>query len=264
MSAVLPEHLVDLPRLDRRCDTLGFAVGKSQNAIIAKLAARHLHPDDLRRVATAFRFGEAIPFDVDVAPSELDVPEDALEFARTAAGFWHSTLSPLHGALLAAAIANDGEMPAPRLIEKAVGRDGRPISPARRSSRRILDPRVAREVGRMMELTTKMGTARSSFFDRRGRNLLPVDVAGKTGSLSYRGGAGDPRPPAALVPTGAHLGYSWFVGYAPVSRPTVAFAVVLGNAAAWRIKAAFVARQLVAGYLGRPTEPRPMRAMAAR
>ncbi len=51
---------------------------------------------------------------------------DGLEFARTAAGFWHSTLSPLHGALLAAAIANRGEMPSPTLIERAVDRAGRP------------------------------------------------------------------------------------------------------------------------------------------
>lgn len=248
-SAVLPENLVDLPRLDRRCDTLAYAIGKSQNALIAKLAVRHLTPAGLGRMAAAFGFGAALPFDAPVDPSELDIPTDQLEFARAAAGFWHTSLSPLHGALLAATIANGGEMPAPRLIARAVAADGRPLPLPRRASRRVVDQAVALEVGRMMELTTSMGTARSGFHDRRGRRYLPVEVAGKTGTLFYRGQPQDPEPPAAVLPTGGHLGYSWFVGFAPAQRPRIAFAVAIGNGAPWRVRASFVARQLVEGYL---------------
>jgi cell division protein FtsI/penicillin-binding protein 2 len=101
----------------------------------------------------------------------------------------------------------------------------------------------------MMVLTTTMGTARRGFHDHRGMRYLPVEVAGKTGSLSYRGQPGDPPLPAALPPPGGYLGYSWFVGYAPADRPRIAFAVVVGNPAAWRIKATFVARRMVAEYL---------------
>jgi cell division protein FtsI/penicillin-binding protein 2 len=110
--------------IDRRCDTLAFGLGKSQNAIIAKLATRHLTAGELARVGRSFGFDESIPFELPIEPSHLDVPGDDLEFARTAAGFWHSTLSPMHGALLAAAIANRGEMPAPMLIDRAVDRAG--------------------------------------------------------------------------------------------------------------------------------------------
>jgi penicillin-binding protein A len=265
-SAVLLDNLVDAPRLDR-CDTLAYAIGKSQNALIAKLAVRHLTPAGLGRVASAFGFGAPLPFDAPVEPSELDVPTDRLEFARTAAGFWHSSLSPLHGALLAATIANDGEMPAPRLVARAVDRDGRPLPLGRRASRRVLDPAVAREVGRMMELTTTMGTARTGFRDRRGRPYLPIDVAGKTGTLFYRGQLGDPEPPAAVLPAGGHLGYSWFVGFAPAQRPRVAFAVAIGNPMPWRVRAHVVARRLVAEYLAAsapPSEARPTRLIASR
>ena len=108
VSAILADNLVDLPAIDRRCDTLAFGLGKSQNAIIAKLATRHLTAGDLARVGRSFGFDEAIPFELPVEPSHLEVPGDGLEFARTAAGFWHSTLSPMHGALLAATIANRG------------------------------------------------------------------------------------------------------------------------------------------------------------
>jgi cell division protein FtsI/penicillin-binding protein 2 len=187
-------------------------------------------------MAAAFGFGAPIAFDADVEPSEIDVPDDRLEFARAAAGFWHSTLSPMHGALLAATIANRGDMPAPMLIDRALDRDGRPIAAPVASPRHVADPAAAREVGRMMELTTRIGTAKATFRDRRGRRLLPVDVAGKTGTLSAETDHG-------------YVGYSWFVGYAPADHPAIAFAVVLGNNPNWRIKATYVGRHIVSEYV---------------
>jgi len=238
VSSILADNLVDVPAIDRRCDTLAFGLGKSQNAIIAKLATRHLTADDLTRVGRSFGFDEAIPFELPVEPSHLDVPgDDHLEFARTAAGFWHSTLSPMHGALLAAAIANRGQMPAPMLIDRAVDRDGRPVVAPVATPRHVVDATAAREVGRMMELTTRIGTAKGTFRDKRGRRLLPFEVAGKTGTLSAETDHG-------------YVGYSWFVGYAPAERPTIAFAVVLGNNPNWRIKATYVGRHIVSEVLG--------------
>ncbi len=264
ISAVLADNLVDIPRLDRRCDTLAYAVGKSQNAIIAKLASRHLRPEALRRVAGRFGFGEALPFEAPLEVSEVDVPDDRLEFARAAAGFWHSSLSPMHGALLAAAVANAGQMPSPRLIETAIGVDGMAITIPRRPARRVVDARAALVVSRMMALTTRMGTAKGSFHDRRGHAFLPIDVAGKTGTLSYRGSPGDPQPPAAILPDGGYLGYSWFVGFAPAQKPRVAFAVVLGNQAGRRLRAALVARHLVAQYLVTEHDSHASRVVASR
>jgi peptidoglycan glycosyltransferase len=249
ISAVLGDNLVDLPSIDHRCASLSYAIGKSQNAIIAKLATRNLRPDQLERMAAAFGFGQDLSFDAPLEPSEVEIPRDRLEFARAAAGFWHSSLSPLHGALLAATIANHGEMPAPRLIEKAVDAQGAPVVLARARSHRVLDRAIADQVGRMMQLTTTMGTARRSFRDRRGHPYLPVEVAGKTGTLFYRGRSGDPGLPGAAPSDGGPLGYSWFVGFAPADHPKIAFAVLLGNPIAWQVKAHAVARRLVADYL---------------
>jgi len=237
VSSILPDNLVDIPRIDRSCATLAYGLGKSQNAIIAKFATRNLTPDKLERMAHAFGFGESIPFDVPFEPSHIDVPaDDHLEFARTAAGFWHSTLSPMHGALLAATVANQGTMPSPHLVERAVGSERQPLSLPARRGRTVMTPAVAREVGQMMELTTRMGTAKGAFHDRKGHALLPVSVAGKTGTLSAQTDKG-------------YLGYSWFVGFAPADHPKIAFAVVIGNQASWRIKAAYVGRRIVEEYL---------------
>ena len=207
VSSIVADNLVDLPAMDRRCDTLAFGLGKSQNAIIAKLATRHLTAarSGAGRPQLRLRRGDPVR-DLPIEPSHLDVPADGLEFARTAAGFWHSTLSPMHGALLAAAIANRGQMPAPMLIDRARDRDGRTLAQPVATPRQVVDAAAAREVGRMMELTTRIGTAKGTFRDKRGRRLLPVEVAGKTGTLSAETDHG-------------YVGYSWFVGYAPAERP---------------------------------------------
>ena len=68
----------------------------------------------------------------------------------------------------------------------------------------------------MMELTTRIGTAKGTFRNKRGQRYLPVEVAGKTGTLNAETDHGP-------------LGYSWFVGYAPADHPTIAFAVVAGQ-----------------------------------
>jgi penicillin-binding protein A len=253
VSAVLADNLVDMPAIDGRCDTLAYGLGKSQNAILAKLASRHLTAAGLARMGHAFGFDEAIPFEMPIEASHLDVPAaDQLEFARTAAGFWHSTLSPMHGALLAATIANHGVMPTPTLVDRSVTAEGRVLVAPLATPRRVVEPGTAREVGRMMELTTRIGTAKATFRDRKGRRLLPIDVAGKTGTLGAETDHG-------------YVGYSWFIGYAPADHPTIAFAVTLGNTATWRIKATYVARRIVTEYLaGKRTERVAPRVLAAR
>ena len=253
VSSIVPDNLIDIPRIDRTCSTLAYGIGKSQNAIIAKLATNHLTPQILDRMAHAFGFGEVIPFDAPVEASQVEIPsDDRLEFARSAAGFWHSTLSPLHGALVAATVANHGEMPTPRIIERAFSGEGQPLALPSRRPRVVVAPEVAREVGQMMELTTRMGTAKHAFHDRKGRALLPVSVAGKTGTLSAQTDKG-------------YLGYSWFVGFAPADHPRIAFAVVLGNKATWHIKASYVGRRIVEEYLARHDgETRPHLLTAAR
>jgi len=251
VSSVLPDNLVDHPKWDTACATLAYAIGKSQNAIIAKLSTQHLTPEHLAETARALGFGETLPFEMPVSASTLDVPsDDPLELARTAAGFWHSTLSPLHGAVLAATIAHDGAMPTPYLVARAVGTEGQVLPTVAPRFRPALPPSAARQLANMMTLTTRMGTARHTFLDRRARPLLPVTVAGKTGTLSAETDRG-------------YVGYSWFVGFAPAEKPRIAFAIALGNGAQWRIKAAYVARQIVATYLSE-TSPKNDAVLAAR
>jgi len=95
-SKLTAVDLVDDPRRDRWCATLSEAMGRSINAVFARLALKKLNPPDLVAMATAFGFGETLPFDVPVAVSAAHIPEDKLGFARTAAG-----VRPVRSAYLA-------------------------------------------------------------------------------------------------------------------------------------------------------------------
>ena len=233
-------HLQDNPGRERSCATLEMALGKSINAVFAKLADRHLDAAKLHRYGRAFGFGHALPFELAPPASPFEVPGDRLEFARTAAGFWHTHMSTLHGALIAATIANDGAMPIPYAVQQVTGPGkARTSEQGRRGSRRVISAGTARAVGRMMRRTVSDGTSRSAFLDERGRAFLPgTVVAGKTGTLSSNN---------------PYKAYSWWVGYAPADKPRIALAVLVVNGALWRIKSSYVARELLREYLRQPT-----------
>lgn len=230
------QDLVDDPRRDRSCTTLEEALGHSTNAVFAKLADRRLDAPTLGRYAEAFGFGHALPFDAPMQPSPREVPADRLERARTAAGFWHMKMSPLHGALLAATFARGGTMPVPAMVERVLDRKGRvEYQREARVFREVIPRTTARAVGRMMQVTVREGTSRRAFHDGAGRSRVPgFDVAGKTGTLSSE------RP---------YRAYSWWVGFAPAEHPTIAFATLVVNQPLWHIKANQVAVEALRYWL---------------
>jgi cell division protein FtsI/penicillin-binding protein 2 len=218
-------NLADDPRRDRTCLSLASALGHSANVVFAKLADRALDADLLRTSARSLLFNSPIPFPQPVEMSRAEIPEDPFALATTAAGFGPVRLSPLHGALLAAIVANGGMFVAPDVLASVDGA----VAPTRPDSRRVLDERIATSLASMMRTTVTEGTARQFFRAKRARHssLQSLTVAGKTGSLSE---------------TNPYRDYSWFVGFAPVDRPQVAFAVVVMNDRSWRVKAPSVAR----------------------
>jgi peptidoglycan glycosyltransferase len=236
LHGIAAHHLDDDPARDRDCATLIDAMGGSINGVFAKLAVRHLDAQRLERYASAFGFGHTLPFDVPTRISAVDIPTERLELARTAAGFWHSHMSPLHGALIASTIANDGRMPRATIVDQVLDPAGRISYRANAEMfRNVVSASTAREINRTMRATVSSGTARRAFFDERGNPFLPgIEVAGKTGTLSSE------RP---------YRGYTWFVGFAPADDPQIAVAALVVNEPAWRIKASFAAREALRYWL---------------
>lgn len=224
-------------RRDKWCSTLSDAMGRSLNVVFARLALDHLDHNELTSVATRLGWGRELPFDVPIAPSKLEFPEDPNEFARTAAGFWHTTLSPFQGANLATTLANGGEMLRLHIVARVKDDAGDLyLGPeTRHVLDRVIEERTARAVTTMMEATVNNGTSYKSFHDRVGRPYLPdIRVAGKTGTLAENRANG-------------YL-YTWFVGFAPSDKPEVAISVLAANHASWKVKATTIAAQLFQVY----------------
>jgi cell division protein FtsI/penicillin-binding protein 2 len=231
------------PRRDRDCVSLGQAFGRSANTVFARRAVERLNSGVLLSAAMAWGFGEVVPFEAPVSAGAIDIPEDRLEFARAAAGFWHSHLSPIHGVTIAQAIARGGEMQRPWIIDRIEDSQGRTVQThaAPRAWRRAVTPEVAASLARMMTFSVSEGTASRAFHDPAGHAFLPgVDVGGKTGTLT----ASNP-----------YRAYTWFVGNARDANTRVSFAVMVANDPVWRIKAATLARQVLQiVYRGRATD----------
>ncbi len=229
--------LVPNERRDRYCASLPMAMGRSLNTIFARLANQHLDGDSLGSAAKRLGWGAEVPFDVPVAESTVELPEEELEFARTAAGFWNTRLSPWQGLNAALTVASGGEMIRMRIVERVVDEDGEEIyrrPDERQVLRRALDERTAWALTRMLEQTVRNGTSYRSFHDRAGRPFLPdIRVAGKTGTLTDK-------------QTGTL--YTWWVGFAPARKPEVALAVLVTNRGKWHVKGTHVAASMLQLY----------------
>lgn len=229
-------HLRPNSRLDTRCQTFGEALGASNNAAFGRWADLLLRPAQLQAMAERFLFNRRLPFLWGVAVSRAAIPTGSqLGLARASAGFEGTSLSPLHAALITAAIANGGEMMAPHLVRSA-SRDGEELYRAEPTPlTRVVEAETAAKLLAMMVETTTTGTGQK-FFERRGKPRLPgISVAGKTGSLSAHD-------------TGVARFYSWFVAAAPADAPEIAIASLIVNGEEWTVKGIVPARELLDSY----------------
>jgi penicillin-binding protein A len=220
-------HPADLDKRGSECTTFGEALGHSVNLVFARLARKHLAPEALRRYAAALGFSGEVPADVPLATSVVHIPDDPFGMARASAGFWNGQLSPLGALFAMTAVANEGERLRLSLLDH-----GGPTP--RVSAGRAISVASARSLARMLEVTTRRGTAAKAFRHPDGAPYLPgISVAAKTGTL---------------IGGGRHRMYSWFAAYAPSNKPEIAVTVMLGNDLRWHTKANVIGRELLEAY----------------
>ncbi|AKU99266.1 Cell division protein FtsI [Labilithrix luteola] len=222
--AIDSSDLRDVHLPGEACIPLRTAVGYSINVAIAKLALRHTQPAEVEEKARLLGLDGVVPIDRAVGRSHITIPDDPLGFARAAAGFWNGRTSALGALFAVQTIANGGTR-----VRLHTGTK----SPARVEEGRAMRWESAAELARMMQITTRSGTAAKAFHKGQRPSLEGVAVAGKTGTL-----IGD--KPTRM--------YSWFVGFAPADAPEVAISVLLANDVTWRMKGNEVGREVLADY----------------
>ena len=212
---------------------LSSAFAKSVNTVFARLGVRFVGGKTLFAYAEAFGFRQGLGADFTLEASAIDLdPTDDWSIAETAAGYTRTTtLSPVHGAVIAAAAVNGGHQVQPTLVRTIVGEDGLILYEAKTATKKkIVKTDTAKELQSLMQQTVINGSARASFKNFARGAMEAVNVGGKTGSLTGETPAGR---------------YDWFVGYAEKNGRKLAFAAMCINRKVWYVKSATVARKAI-------------------
>ncbi|MEV0713434.1 penicillin-binding protein 2 [Asanoa sp. NPDC050611] len=204
--------------------TLREALTESCNTGFAKLAVA-LGADKIKEEARKFGFGntdltcgrlnaEGIP----VAPSETgdiknpDGGDDPAALAQSGIGQNNVRMTPMQGALIAAAVANDGRQMRPYLVQKLLGPDrttSHYTATPKELNGAVVSRQVAGDLRDMMINVVENGTGRNAQID-------DVEVGGKTGTAQSAPDRKD---------------HGWFIGFAIKNgQPVSAVAVFLQEA----------------------------------
>lgn len=221
-----------------RKTTLKKAFATSNNVVFGKAAQNHSNYEGLTSMAQKFGFDQDFMQLIDIGSSKLFSKDTPYGLAELASGFNKGTLiSPVHGAVIASIIANDGIFKRPSLISKVSDLDhDLLIWKPQINGTRVLSKDSAKSMKEFMELTVSRGTARGAFRRHRKRVLNTLDIGGKTGTIT--GG----------LPFGKR---DWFVSYAmPKSKldKGISLCVMIVNVKKWYIKSPALAKNIIEYY----------------
>ena len=220
---------------DDKTTTLADALRISCNTAFGQLGMT-LGGDALREQAEKFGLGDGglrVPLRVarSAFPDELSPPQEA----QSAIGQYEVRTTPLQMAMVAAGVANGGEIMTPYLVREVQAPDLSTLSQTRPELyKRAVSQDVADQLTAMMQQVVANGTARSA-------QIPGVAVAGKTGTAQHAEGQAP---------------HAWFIAFAPARDPQVAIAVLVeeggsaGSEATGGRVAAPIARDVMRAVLG--------------
>ena len=165
------------------------AFSSSINPVFGKIGMYDLGKSRITDYAHRFLFNHAIPFDLPLATSHIQIPEDDFGMAEIASGFNKTTLlSPLHAALITSAVVNNGNIMAPWLTKRIRDESGTVLYRAKPS--KLASPikeDTARTLRVLMEDTVRSGTCSKAFFRLLGnRAFRDMRLGAKTGTINSR------------------------------------------------------------------------------
>lgn len=211
----LPQTTVPLVNEDgKNCGgsnnaTLTIALRYSCNTAYGSVGLA-LGPDALREQAAKFGFGARPLAELpSVATSQFPGDPNEPQTAQSAIGQFDVRATPLQMAMVAAGIANKGEVMKPYLVQNVKTPDLKTVSETKPESlHQAVTPQVAAQLTAMMVDVVNNGTGKPG-------QINGVQVAGKTGTAQ----TSKDRPP-----------FAWFTAFAPADDPKIAVAVLIEKA----------------------------------
>lgn len=177
-------------------------------------------------------FDQELPFPLHYKKSYVDVSEDITngEMMQVTIGQGATQITPAHLNMITCAIANNGILMTPYLIDSVKTRDGNLVKQFSPSVyKRLIREEEAHVLQKLMEMVVEKGTA------TRLQNAV-YTAAGKTGSAEF-----------GLIKGESH---AWFTGYAPAEDPQICVTIIIEGAGAGGDYAVPVAKRIFDAYLG--------------
>ena len=213
--------VLDLPLTDAVLPNQGGASCASDEQISLRDALRiscntafgqlgmDLGAEALQSQAERFGFNSTVDVPMtsaeSVFPSEINEPQTA----QSAIGQFDVRATPLQMAMMIGAIANEGVVMQPYLVQEVRAPDLKPIDTAQPEElSEAVSADVADDLKSMLVTVVEEGTGENA-------QIEDVTVGGKTGTAQ----TSPDRPP-----------YAWFVSFAPAEDPTVVVAVLIEEA----------------------------------
>lgn len=175
-----------------------------------------------------FLFDSGIPFDLPVKHSRLGLTasSDKSAIPQAVIGQGDTLITPFHNALIMCAIANDGVLMKPQLLDHIESVDGVLVTRAKvKEWKKLCDDSDAKIIGKLLRAVVTDGTGRALKTD-------DYTVAGKTGTAEH----------------GGDKDHSWFVGYSNVEDPDLVVCVIAENGGAGSEVAAPMAAEIFDSY----------------
>ncbi len=185
------------------------AIATSCNCYFAELA-KTMGAEAIRKEADKLYFNETYPFLLAHSDSSVVLNGDSKEneIVETAIGQGKTLATPLHMAMIACAVANDGMMMKPYIVDHIQYYNGavsKTTVPEKLDE--VFSAEYANIITDMMVSCVEEGTGTAA-------RISGIEVAGKTGTAENATGSD----------------HSWFIGFAPADNPKVSVAVVIENA----------------------------------
>ena len=213
---------------------LKTAFAKSCNGAFAKMG---MEIDNIEFMHTCNKllFNTDLPLDIPFKQSTVILDEDSQTgtVMQTAIGQATTEVTPMHMAMIAAAIANGGNLMEPYFIESIENYTREQVKKYMPSSYgKLLEAEEAAFLTEYMEETVLAGTA-SKLKD------APYTAAGKTGTAEYT--------------KDNSKSHAWFVGFSNVESPDLVVCVVVEGAGAGSDYAVPIAKKMFDAYYAQPS-----------
>jgi penicillin-binding protein A len=214
--------------------TIEYAFAQSCDTTFGNLG-EDIGGNSLKNTADSFGFNGSLNIPgVTTAPSQYVIPPSLALTAYSAIGQFSDTATPLQEAMLAAAIANNGTLMKPYLIQQVTSNLSPVYTAPVTELSQAVSPAVANNVKQMMLAVTQQPEGTGFAFNANNEGGL--EIAGKTGTAQNGINA-------------SGLDDAVFTAFAPANNPKIAVGVMVQGAGYGAAEAAPIAVSVIKAYL---------------